>query len=195
MTPQLFAIISIALVLLLALGAIWAWRRRQVGQGDVAAFPAPPEDLIVRIDAPMDYIATTRRDRPYDRVLVHGLAFRGPGRIAVGDDGVVLGLNDADLWIARDTIEFVERATWTIDRVVETGGMIRIGALAGEAPVDIMIRVREHDAEVTEALRALATTSSHFDPEHVAPSSTDARGRRTAQGTPQSARSERSTSA
>lgn len=162
MTKELFAVICVVLVLVLALLALWAWRRRGRRQSDVDDFATPPAEFDAVAEADIDYIATTRRDDPYDRVVVHGLAFRGPGRLIVGTDGMALELGERDRWIPRDSLQFVERATWTIDRVVESGGMLAIGTLAGTAAVDIYVRARTNDRVITDALRQLAAGSPNF---------------------------------
>ena len=57
--------------------------------------------------------------------------------------------------IPADRIRAVERATWTIDRVVEPGGIIVIAHRLG-ADVDTYLRIIGDDREAFDALAGLA---------------------------------------
>ena len=83
------------------------------------------------------------------------LGIRGRTRLAIDAEGVQLLADRREVRIPAASIRSVERATWTIDRVVEPGGIIVIRHQLG-ADVDTYVRVIGDDAPAFEALSALA---------------------------------------
>ncbi|MCH1883090.1 hypothetical protein [Agrococcus sp. ARC_14] len=158
MTKETFALLCAAFVVLVAL-LVWLGirgrRRRQrdilepLGWLEGAAAAAGP---VLVVDAL--YVATTRAGDPYDRIFAHGLGFRGRTQLAIDADGVQLLADRRELRIPAARIRAVERATWTIDRVVEPGGIIVIAHELG-ADVDTYLRVIGDDAPAFEALSSL----------------------------------------
>lgn len=155
-------IVIAVILLLIALMAV-GWRRRAARQGDVGAPQAVPATIgEASIRVPVLYVATTRADAPLDRVNVHGLGFRARGELAVHADGVIIALDGrAPFLVPADTVRGAGRATWTIDRVVEEGGLVLLAWRLGAAEVDTYLRVTDADvdratSELVAALVALA---------------------------------------
>lgn len=156
MTKELFALLCAAFVALLAVLAITGLLARRRRQRDIEA-PTPWIDAAPVLVAEALYVATTRAGDPYDRVFAHGLGFRGRTRLAIDRDGVQLVADRTELRIPAERIRSVERATWTIDRVVEPGGIIVVAHELG-ADVDTYLRIIGDDREAFDALRGLVRT-------------------------------------
>lgn len=155
MDRTLSTTIVIAVILLLLGLMVLGWRRRAARQGDIGApMPVPATIGESSIRVPLLYVATTRADAPLDRVNVHGLGYRARGELSVHPEGVVLALDGREPWLvpAAD-VRGSGRATWTIDRVVEEGGLVMLAWTLGGAPVDTYLRVT--DASPDEATSAL----------------------------------------
>jgi hypothetical protein len=160
MTKETFALLCAAFVALLAVLVWLGIRSRRRRQGDIAE-PLGWVDATPTLVVDALYVATTRTGDPYDRVFAHGLGFRGRTSLAIDADGVQLLADRREVRIPAERIRAVERATWTIDRVVEPGGIIVIAHELG-ADVDTYIRVIGDDAAAFEALSGLVrgTTST-----------------------------------
>jgi hypothetical protein len=150
-------IIATVILLLLALMVV-GWRNRSRRQGDVAAPRAvPPELGDALLTVTVLYVATTRDGAPLDRITVHGLGFRARGELALHSDGIAVAIDGRRPWfIPRAEVRGAGRATWTIDRVVEEGGLLMVAWTSGEAQVDSYFRVT--DADVDGATTALLTS-------------------------------------
>lgn len=137
------------------------WRNRRRRQSAVARPVAAPAALGAAVlVAEGWYVATTLADQPLERVAVHGLGFRARATAAVHPEGLVLAVRGRDpILLAPDTLRGVGRATWAIDRVVEKDGLILIGWMLGDTPVDSYLRVPD-----TEAARALIATVQSIVP-------------------------------
>lgn len=156
MTKETFALLCAALVAVLALLAVLGVVLRRRRQRDIES-PSPWIDAVPELVVEALYVATTRAGDPYDRVFAHGLGFRGRTKVAIDRDGVQLVADRTELRIAAERIRSVERATWTIDRVVEPGGIIVIAHELG-ADVDTYLRIIGDDREAFDALRGLDRT-------------------------------------
>ena len=148
----------VLVVLLLLLGLMWlGWRnlkRRNAGIPDPAALPV--NDAPEVLSTPGLHVATTHAGRPLDRVTARGLAYRAQTDIRVTDAGVELRLAGGfECFIPADALLEVTRATWTVDRAVERGGLVVLTWTLGETPVDTNLRVADPAALVA----ALATLS------------------------------------
>jgi hypothetical protein len=164
----------IAVLVLLALGLmVLGWRRRAARQGDIGApLPVPATVGEASIRVPVLYVATTRADAPLDRVNVHGLGYRARGELALHPEGVVLALDGRDPWLVPvDDVRGSGRATWTIDRVVEEGGLVLLAWKLGDTPVDTYLRVT--DASPDEATSALLVALAGLAP-GIPPAAPDA---------------------
>jgi hypothetical protein len=137
--------ITIVILLLALLGMYLGWRARQRRQSAIPApkaVPADPGEIVFTAEAL--YAATTLAGEPLNRVAVRGLGFRGRATITVTTLGVVVGIaGTPEIFIPLDDLRSVERATWTIDRVVEEGGLVRLAWTLGDVEVDSSLRVTE----------------------------------------------------
>jgi hypothetical protein len=152
--PALMAIVLAALVLFLALIAL-GWRSRKRRQRDIVAPQRPPAALGVIVgEFPGFYVATTIANDRLNRVAVHGLGFRAKSTVVVAETGIVVPIaGQKDIFIPKGDITEAARATWTIDRVVETDGLTMIAWTLGETAVESYFR-----AENSEAFLAAAQT-------------------------------------
>ncbi|MDH6180976.1 hypothetical protein M2152_001158 [Microbacteriaceae bacterium SG_E_30_P1] len=138
----LLALVLVLLVVLLALLPLgWYARRRR--QKDVVAPISAPTDLGTVVGSfAGKYVATTASGDPYDRIAVHGLGFRSAVTVTVSDTGVLLVRpGTPDVWIPRADLLSLQRATWTIDRVVEPGGLQLIEWTLGSRAVATYLRL------------------------------------------------------
>ena len=115
------------LVLLLALMYL-GWRartRRQAGVPQPAAVPADIGRSLGEFEG--FYVSTTVADEPLNRIAVRGLGFRSRATVTVAERGIVLSLaGTPDIFLPRSDLRGVTRATVTIDRVVERGGLVLV---------------------------------------------------------------------
>jgi hypothetical protein len=156
-TPTL---VILGAVLLVFVGLALAWRARQRRQATLPALDVSPARLgdALAVDDGF-YVATTHADRPTDRIAVRGLGFRARAGVAVHPEGVVLSIaGQPDAFIPAAAIIGIGRATWTIDRVVGTDGLVFIRWTLGDALVDTNLRVAEPEALVA-ALQTIAPAS------------------------------------
>lgn len=154
------ALVIVGIVLLVFVGLALGWRARRRRQSALPALEIPPATLGATLAiADGFYVATTRADAPTDRIAVRGLGFRARAGVAVHPEGVVLRIaGRPDAFIPTSSIIGVGRATWTIDRVVGTDGLVFIRWTLGGTEVDTNLRVAEPEALVT-ALQTIAPTS------------------------------------
>ncbi|GAA2221880.1 hypothetical protein N1031_02495 [Herbiconiux moechotypicola] len=144
--------ILVTLLALVLLGLmLWAWRGRRRRQ---AAFSAPAVEAATTgrgaelARASVLYVATTKADEPLERLTIPGLAFRGRGELAVWEQGVSLTIpGEPETYIPRASLRSVGTSTWAIDRVVETGGLVRLDwtypSTDGPAEVESYVRALE----------------------------------------------------
>jgi hypothetical protein len=137
------AIVIAFLVLLLVLMYL-GWRARRKRQSGVAAPVSAPAELgRVLGSFGGKYVATTTSGVPLDRIAVHGLGFRGNVAVDVTATGLLVTFPDHDLWIPRADLRELRQATWTIDRVVEPGGLELVEWTLGDRPVDSYFRMEQ----------------------------------------------------
>lgn len=146
-------VVVAVLFLLLARG----WRARQRAQADLGRPDSPPDDLgAATFTDDLLYVATTRADAPLDRITVAGLGFRARATVETAPSGVVLDLaGRGPVFIPKAAIRGVGRATWTIDRVVDTDGLIFLRWVLGTTEIDSYLRSTDPDRLVA-ALTPLA---------------------------------------
>lgn len=160
MTKEMLLAIVIAIgALLLALMVVGWFGRRHRQSGIVAPAPRPEDIGAVHGRFEGKYVAATLAGQPYERVAVHGLAFRGPMTAVVAEQGVVLErTGEADIWVAAADLVSVRSATWTIDRVVEADGLTLLEWQLPGLLVDLYLRV-EQASEFEAALAQLRQAS------------------------------------
>ena len=163
MTEPLFAVICASIVLLLAALAWLGWRNRRKSQRDIPAPSAAPADFRATVDAQVLYVATTKADDEYDRIAVHGLGLRTRARVLVGEQGILLETPERSVFTPRADVLSIERATWTIDRAVETGGLLRYAWRLGTHELATNIRVIGDDESVLHAMQRLTEQEQHID--------------------------------
>src|SRR5690606_8271410 len=97
-----------------------------------------PDDLdAATLKASGFYVATTVADEPLNRIAVAGLGYRARASVAVHASGVSLAIpGQAPIFIPAADIRSVQKATWTIDRAVEQGGLILIRWVLGSEAAD-----------------------------------------------------------
>jgi hypothetical protein len=182
MTREAAVLVMVGAALLILVAMLWGWRRRkrrdaglQAPLGDI---PAGAEVLAT---AGGLYVATTVHDKPLDRLSIRPLAFRSRVAVTVTSAGVALDLPGAPrVFIGRDRLRAVGRATWTIDRVVEAGGLPFFAwTVTDEVTADSYIRVQDADpAPLLDAVSGLLApipsstdTSPRADPTQTGPQS------------------------
>jgi hypothetical protein len=164
---RVFPAVLVTLFALLLLGAmLWAWRgrkRRQSAFSRVSAALPPAPDARGRDLAHADvlYVATTTAGDPLDRLTIPGLAFRGRGVVTVWEAGVSISIpGEPETFIARDALHSVGTSTWAIDRVVESGGLVRFdwtfASATGPAEVESYVRA----IELGDAARLIAAANT-----------------------------------
>ncbi len=149
-------------VIALALMA-WGWRRRARRDGGVAA-PVAERRGEIRASFTGLYVATTRHEAPLDRLNVRHLAFRSRVAVTVTDAGVALDMpGEPTVFLDTARLRGTGRATWTIDRVVESDGLVLMAWAADDGTVcDTYLRLQEADPDalVAEIQRLRGTSDS-----------------------------------
>ncbi|WP_255546247.1 hypothetical protein [Glaciihabitans sp. dw_435] len=153
--------IVIVFLLVLFLLMYTGWRARKRRQASIAApesVPAQLGEVLGTFD--LLYVSTTVVDEPLNRIAVRGLGFRATAVVTVAETGVVLSLDGgADVFIPRDALRSVGTANLTIDRVVESGGLVRVGWNLGHTPVDSYLRLAESQPLITALNSLLPVTN------------------------------------
>lgn len=139
--------ITIAVAILALLTMVFAWRRRLRRDAVYSAPLGVPEHAEVRSRHEILYVSTTRHDQPLERLAISPLAYRARGELAITDRGIALCLDGAPtVFVASAKLAEIDRATVTIDRVVEPGGLIRIAWNVDDATlVDSYLRPTASD--------------------------------------------------
>jgi hypothetical protein len=152
----LLTYVLIGFVVIIGL-AILGWMMMRRRQRTIPA-PTPMPSDIGELYGEFDgfYVATTLDGQPLNRVAVRGLGFRARATIAVAERGVVLALPGNNVFIPRDTVHEVTRSNYTIDRVVEPGGLVLLAWSLGDTKLDSYLRV-EQTEELVRALETLLT--------------------------------------
>ena len=159
MTREL-AVIVMLLVGCLILGLmLWGWMRRKRRDTGLTAplDQRTPEQLAADTGYRVSglYVASTAQGAPLDRLAISGLAFRAKVDVTVSEAGVALALaGERPVLITREMLLGADRATWTVDRVVEPGGLVLIAwraangtvvdsylRLQGNEPLDLIARI------------------------------------------------------
>ncbi|MCP2030847.1 hypothetical protein L1277_000911 [Okibacterium sp. HSC-33S16] len=166
------AILVLGLLALLLVGMWLAWRGRVRRHSGLTAGESLPDAGIHPIlVADVLYVATTEADRPLERLAIRGLAFRARAELTVATEGVVISVPGQEpIFLPAHSIRSSLPATWTIDRVVESDGLVAIAWRSGETDVDSYVRVIDstQHAAVLDALASLTSTG----PDSSAPAPT-----------------------
>jgi len=132
----------------------WGWRALRRRQADVIGLaPVPREPGAVVLTEDLLYVATTRADQPLQRIAVKGLGFRARAVLTVTSGGILLELAGGEPgFIPAAALQGVERATWTIDRVVSNDGLVFVrwsdapSTTPAAAALDSYLRSADPDA-------------------------------------------------
>ena len=142
----LMAIALAFLALLLALMFL-GWKLRQRRQRAYAVPHTVPVDDGELLGAFSGfYVATTVADDPLNRIATSGLGFRARVTATVAREGIAPGIPGQNIFIPAADLILADRATWTIDRVVEPDGLTRIAWTLGDTRVDSYFRMAEPEA-------------------------------------------------
>ena len=140
-TWLLLVVVAIGLGLLALM--IVGWRARSRRQSDLpppASVPVDASDTRGAFGG--RYVATSLGGQPLERVTAHGFGFRGLVVVRVDDRGILLDrTGERPIWIPREHVSGIRRATWTIDRVVEPDGLTVIDWRLGDHPVETALRL------------------------------------------------------
>lgn len=160
---RLLSALILGAAFLVVLGLLWlGWRAKGRAQSAVPA-PMPLDEAAFGEPeaawSDVHYVATTPHDAPLERIVVHGLAFRGRCRIELGRSGLAVRLAGREPFlIPLSAIASIERGTATIDRAVEPGGLTVVRwnlaeHVAGETLVDTSFRIVDPAARADFAAR------------------------------------------
>lgn len=156
---QLLICVLIGFVVIIAL-AVLGWTTRRRRQRNIPApVPMPADIGTVRGEFDGFYVSTTLDGQPLNRVAVRGLGFRARATIAVAEKGVVLALPGNNVFIPRERIREVTRSNYTIDRVVEPGGLVLLAWTLGETNLDSYLRVEQTEQLVAAIEDLIASVS------------------------------------
>lgn len=136
------AIVIAFLMLLLALMA-WGWSKRKRRDASIGTPQSVPADAgAQRLSVEAFYVATTNGGEPLRRVVIPGLGFRARATVTVTDLGLVLEIpGESGIFIPAASIVGLAPATWTIDRVVESDGLLMLAWRLDDTTVDSYFRV------------------------------------------------------
>lgn len=92
------------------------------------------------------YVSTVFSSNTLQRVMSHGLMHRGRAEIRVLSDGIqVLRTGERSFSIPQSLIVNVTRSNVTIDRAVETNGMVSVSWMLGSTQVESNFRLNSDD--------------------------------------------------
>ena len=156
MSREAAGLIMVGVALLLLLLVLLAWRRRVRRDAGLRAPLGIPEDAEIRERRPILYVATTRHDEPLERLAITPLAYRARGEAVRTDRGLALSIDGAPVvFLPSEQLISVDRSQWTIDRVVEPGGLVRVTWRVDEENiVDTYFRLTA--GEISDLIRDLA---------------------------------------
>ena len=127
MNQQLAGAIVLGVAVLLILAGVLAWRARLRRDAGLTAPIGVPEHAEVLARYETLYVATTKHDHSLERLAVRPLVYRARGELAITDRGAALSLDGSPtVFLATARLVAADRATVTIDRAVEPGGLIRL---------------------------------------------------------------------
>ncbi|WP_308468833.1 PH-like domain-containing protein [Rathayibacter soli] len=160
--PTIIIVVIVALVFILMW---WGWRRRVRRDSGLHPAREVPQDLgPVHRTADVLYVATTAHDRELERLAIDGLRFPGRATITVAEQGALIAVTgERETFVPASAIIAADAATVAIDRVVETGGLIRLAWNIDAATVaDSYLRAVDPDdrAPLIDALNTVASAQA-----------------------------------
>lgn len=153
----IYVLIGFAVIITLA---VLGWTTRRRRQRGIPATKPVPEDVGALLgEFEGFYVSTTLDGQPLNRVAVRGLGFRARATIAVTEGGVILALPGRNVFIPREDIREITRSNYTIDRVVEPGGLALLAWTLGDTGLDSYLRVEQTEQLVSAVGSLLAATT------------------------------------
>ena len=140
-------IVGSVIVLALA-GMFFGWCARVRKYSGLIAPDAVPDSIgeVIAIDRGL-YVATTMANQPLERVAAHGLGFCSRATVTITERGIALAPKGrVPFFIGRTSILAVQRATWAIDKAVETGGLVVLTWRLGDTELDSYFRMDDGPA-------------------------------------------------
>lgn len=158
------ALLLVAFVSLVAL-VVRVWLAKRNEQEQLFAEPsAPLADTGRKFDG--FYVATTVSGQPLNRVSAFGLAHRGRAAFSTGSAGVSIERQgERSFSIAKSAISALSLVQGTIDRVVESDGLVAITWKLGSTEVETSLRIvnRAARAEFYSELQGLVSKEKAND--------------------------------
>lgn len=144
-------LIGVVLLLMVVAAMLVGWRRqRETQQAVFPPLPVLPPGLSERGETRQwraSYVATTRGDDPFARVVANGVGFRGDALLSVFGDGVLVDRDgEAAIFIPAGAVRGAQLASTAIDRGVEDDGLVAVAWDWGREPVVTTLRPREAGA-------------------------------------------------
>ena len=158
MNQQIAGAVVLIVALLVIIAGVFAWRARLRRDSGLTAPLGVPEHAEVLRRYETLYVATTKHDHSLERLAVRPLVYRARGELTITDRGAALSLDGSPtVFLASSRLVGADRATVTIDRVVEPGGLIRVAWRTDDGTVvDSYLRITG-DLGSTDAAGAALT--------------------------------------
>lgn len=132
-------VIGLAIFAMLAIFALYSWRRRIFMQQMLIQKPVEVASLAVGLKCL--YIATTFADRPLERVVAHGMAHRGWAFLLVTESGLeVSRIGELSFLIPKADLIKIGSVSAVIDRAVEKDGLVSIKWKLGSQDIESHFR-------------------------------------------------------
>jgi hypothetical protein len=136
---------TIFFVLLVAV-AVRSIKKRAQAQGPLALLDVDSLTGNEIAEASGFYVATTFADAPLSRLADKRLLHRGKARLSVLTDGLIIDrTGEPSIAIQANDIQFVGRASATIDRGVENSGLLAITWTTGTVSLTTNLRLSRED--------------------------------------------------
>ena len=143
---DIVAALCIIFFVILVAVAIRSVKRRAQAQGPIALLDVDSLTGNEIAEASGFYVATTFADAPLSRLADKRLLHRGKARLSVLTDGLIIDrTGEPSISIQANDIQFVGRASATIDRGVENNGLLAITWNAGTVSLTTNLRLSHED--------------------------------------------------
>ncbi|MCU1551788.1 MAG: hypothetical protein JWR36_2348 [Glaciihabitans sp.] len=155
MTKEFWLTLVLAFfVVLVGLMAVGWYARRRRQRNIPAPLPVPENFGAELARFTGFYVSTTPDGEPLNRIAVRGLGFRARASLLVTEAGLIVSLPASDFFIPKEDLREASKSRYTIDRVVEEGGLALIAWTLGDVKLDSYFRV-EQTARLVDAVASL----------------------------------------
>lgn len=154
MEREIIGASAIALVAVIA--SLIYLSNRSVRKAQESAMPEPSRPAAFDDGVAAYYVSTVFADSPLKRVWAWGLGGRGKALVAVDSSGVsVERQGELGLFISRESLTGISRASATIDKGVEKDGLIALLWRLGDEELATHLRIvsRSQRQEFENAIR------------------------------------------